>query len=345
MMMMMPVLRLRRRGFCFGSVVTMRLVTGGLRIAQPGLLFLKFAQRFGHLEALAFEHLAHHRDLGDLLGVDINRKPVGFKIGTGAIGHEQLVDHIHGPFVMLDHKGEEEAVELGIPRSGKFLELRLREHARHVVVIVPVSMPVPVMSVRGVVIRLMVRVLIVFMRVMMVIFRVMGFVPFGCMGCIGIMMRVHIAVCGLRLYHAHVHFDAVETDDGYRLRAIAEPLLHQRDFILLRIDDAGRKPLHRGRSAVLRRKPRHDERLRMMHNHIGHEVHIGLHKIPARILKPLPVQGFELAQVGLRCGILLLVMAVIVTVTVLRQRGRTAEEKPGYKECAEDRGSIHGKNG
>lgn len=65
-----------RRGGCFVMMMVIGLSAAagaGLRVPKPGLLFLKLAQRFRHIEAHALEHLPHHRYFGNLFGVNIHR--------------------------------------------------------------------------------------------------------------------------------------------------------------------------------------------------------------------------------------------------------------------------------
>lgn len=316
-----------RRGGCFVMMVVVRRLSAaaraGLRVPKPGLLLLKLAQRFRHIEAHALEHQPHHRDFGNLLGVNIHREPVRFQVGAGAVGHEQLIHHIHRALVMLNHVGEEKPVELTVARGGKLLKLRLREHARHVVVIVPV--PVPVMSVcscRGMCFVPFRLLLMVFVLTMM-----MGLVTGMMLSSVVMPLMRRVPAVARRLLHAHMHFNTFEMHKRHCLSPVAQPLLHKRDFILLRIDDAGRKPLHRRGGPVSGRQPRHDERLCVMHNHIGHEVHIGLYKILTRGIEPLPVQGLKLAEVtAIRLLGICRLLLLMVMMTVLRM-GRYSGEK------------------
>lgn len=226
---------------------------------------------------------------------------------------------------MLNHVGEEQPVELAVARGGKLLKLRLREHARHIVVIVPVPVPVPVISVcscrvmRFVPFRLLLMVAVLTMM--------MRFVTGMMLRSVVMTLMRRVPAVARRLLHAHMHFNTFEMHKRHRLSPVAQPLLHKRDFILLRIDDACRKPLHRRRGPVSGRQPRHDERLCVMHNHIGHEVHIGLYKILTRGIEPLPVQGLKFAEAtAIRLLGLLWLLLLMVMMAVLR-KGRYSGEK------------------
>lgn len=225
---------------------------------------------------------------------------------------------------MLNHVGKEQPVELTVARGGKLLKLRLREHARHVVVIVPV----PVMRV-GVLLICRVMRFVPFRLLLMlfVLSLMMGFVTGMMLRSVVMPLMRRVPAVARRLLHAHMHFNTFEMHKRHRPSPVAQPLLHKRDFILLRIDDAGRKPLHRRGGPVSGRQPRHDERLCVMHNHIGHEVHIGLYKILTRGIEPLPVQGLKFAEAtAIRLLGLLWLLLLMVMMAVLR-KGRYSGEK------------------
>src|SRR4051794_17479913 len=77
------------------------------------------------------QHFVHLIDLNRLIGVDIRRELVHRFVLRGAVGLEQLVDHVDGALVMLDHPDQELSVELGSARAIERRHLLVAQHAGH----------------------------------------------------------------------------------------------------------------------------------------------------------------------------------------------------------------------
>ena len=77
------------------------------------------------------QHRLHPGDLGGLIDVDVvGELEHGLVLG-GAVGAEQLLHHGDGALVVLDHEGQEQAVEVGPSRLIQRLHLVFSEHAGH----------------------------------------------------------------------------------------------------------------------------------------------------------------------------------------------------------------------
>ena len=84
----------------------------------------------------------------------------------------------------------------------------------------------------------------------------------------------------------------VDVASGTALPAIAQPLLHHRDLVALPDDDALAQDRDVLAGAVRRRPARHDDRLRVMRNHAGHELDVGV------AVRQLPEAGRGLVDRG-----------------------------------------------
>lgn len=102
------------------------------------------------------EHLPHALDLDDLIGLHVGGEAENLSLLAAAFRCEEVVHHLHGPLMMVDHEFQEEAVELLARRGRKRFHLGRRQHPRHpcvvvahggggVVVMVVIVMPVVVM--------------------------------------------------------------------------------------------------------------------------------------------------------------------------------------------------------
>ena len=91
---------------------------------------------------------------------------------------------------------------------------------------------------------------------------------------------------------------ACDVDLGHRLSAIAEPLLHEGNFILLRINDTGSQCLHLCARTVSRSQFRHDKGLCVVGDHARHEVGIGLGEFGEGAIQARPVERFQLDRRG-----------------------------------------------
>ena len=80
---------------------------------------------------------------------------------------------------------------------------------------------------------------------------------------------------------------------GHRKSAVGQPAAHDGDLIGLRVDDSGTQGPDRGAGPVGRRETGHDQRLRMMRDHVRHEADIGLVRVPEAGLGARPVDGLE----------------------------------------------------
>ena len=79
----------------------------------------------------------------------------------------------------------------------------------------------------------------------------------------------------LHAVHHHLHAGrGLASGTGWRRSR--EPRLHRRDLVLLRVDDPLGEPEHDGARAMGRRPARHHDRLRMVADHVGHEIDVGL---------------------------------------------------------------------
>ncbi len=97
-----------------------------------------------------------------------------------------------------------------------------------------------------------------------------------------------------RLAHFDRQVQAVDLHLRYRLPAIGEPALHQRDLIRLGVDDASGQGLDRRAGAVRGGELRHDQGLRVMRDHTGHERDVRLGEPHAGAVLAGPVKGFDL---------------------------------------------------
>ena len=68
----------------------------------------------------------------------------------------------------------------------------------------------------------------------------------------------------------------VEVASGTGLAPVAQPLLHRRDLVALPDDDPFAQDRDVLTGTVGRRPARHDDRLRVMRNHAGHELDVGV---------------------------------------------------------------------
>ena len=73
-----------------------------------------------------------------------------------------------------------------------------------------------------------------------------------------------------------------------------------------------------------------------MYNHIGHKVHIRLNEVLTGVVKALPVQSFQLAQIGLRriswlIAVMLGVLVVMLGVLGCYRIGAHQQQRSEYR--------------
>ena len=96
----------------------------------------------------------------------------------------------------------------------------------------------------------------------------------------------------LVLHAVHLHLVPRGRGVGHGPAPVAQPLLHRRDLVALPDDDPFAQDRDVLTGAVGRRPARHDDRLRVMRNHAGHELDVGV------AVRKLPEAGRGLMDRG-----------------------------------------------
>lgn len=80
-----------------------------------------------------------------------------------------------------------------------------------------------------------------------------------------------------------------------------------------------------------------------MHYHISHKIYIRLNKMLTRLVLPLPIQGFQFAEIGIRGGVsygrrsMNLMTLMMVAVTVLCKQRSTSEKERNNQRYGKQR--------